>query len=203
MATNWQKVGSIRGLTPTPVTGFPKGFAQPGQLFTPSIGLADTSRKSHYRVELTGGDVSWRVGEVCFLRGNQRVEAGGPYNFSGAWMSAGSGEEWVYVDLGSSCEFDRVVLFWIARASEGLLQVSDDAAEWRDLQALPDSTGPTDDIKLTQSGHGSYVRVLMRRPSSPYGYILSEMEIYGRGGFVAKAKAAPLAKPTAVLTCRR
>ena len=31
-------------------------------------------------------------------------------------MSAGSGEEWVYVDLGAACTFDRVVLSWIRRA---------------------------------------------------------------------------------------
>jgi len=35
----------------------------------------------------------------------------------------------------------------------------------------------------------------MRRPASPEGYILSELEVYGRGGPVPKAKPAPGARP--------
>ena len=36
------------------------------------------------------------------LRTDRRVEVGGPYDFTSAWMSAGTGEEWVYVDLGAA-----------------------------------------------------------------------------------------------------
>ena len=46
-------------------------------------------------------------------------------------------------------------------------------------------------MKLAQPATGRYVRVLMTRPSSPFGYILSEIEVYGRGGFTAKPKPAP------------
>ena len=95
--------------------------------------------------------------------------------------------------MGAHCIFDRVNLYWIARAAEGAVQVSDDAASWRDLLPLPGATGLVDDLKLAQPARGRYVRVLMTRPSSPDGYILSEIEVYGRGGFVAKPKPAPLA----------
>ena len=33
-----------------------------------------------------------------------------------------------------------------------------------------------------------YVRVLMTRPATADGYILSEIEVYGRGGPVARAE---------------
>jgi hypothetical protein len=133
--------------------------------------------------------VTWRLGQVAFFRGQQRVEIGGPYSFTSAWMSAGMGEEWVYVDLGARCAFDRVTLYWIARAAEGSVQVSDDARNWRDLLPLPGGTGLVDDLKFSHPAEGRYVRVLMTRPSSPDGYILSEIEVYGRGGFVARPKA--------------
>ena len=81
-------------------------------------------------------NTTWKLGQVAFFKGDQRIEVGGPYSFTSAWMSAGSGEEWVYVDLGSRCEFDHVKLYWIARATEGSVQVSDDAENWRDLQSL-------------------------------------------------------------------
>ena len=44
-----------------------------------------------------------------------------------------------------------------------------------------------------------YVRLLMTKPASPEGYILSEMEVYGRGGPVARpvnnAKPGPALTP--------
>ena len=61
---------------------------------------------------------------------------------------------------------------------------------WRDLQTLPEGSELVDDMKLAQPAQGRYVRVLMTRPASPDGYILSEMEVYGHGGFVARPKPA-------------
>jgi hypothetical protein len=199
---DWKELGKVTNPTLEPVTGYPLGFAQPGQLFKPSIPLRSTSQSRFYRVEFEAMnapqfsfDMQWQVSEVAFFHANQRVAIGGPYSFTSAWMSGGLGEEWVYVDLGARCEFDRVVLYWILRAAEGSLQVSDDGQSWGDIQPLPGGTGNTDDFKLSPPVQGRYVRVLMQRPTSPDGYILSELEIYGRGGVVAQPKPAPAASP--------
>ena len=135
----------------------------------------------------------WRLGEVEFYEGDKRVQIGGPYNFTSAWMAAGMDEEWIYVDLGARCDFDRISLYWIARAAEGAIQISDDAQTWRDLQPLPTGTGLVDDIRLAQAVQARYVRVLMTRPATADGYILSEIEVYGRGGPVAKPASAATA----------
>ena len=197
----WKKAGSAPAPEPSSLAGYPPRFALPGQLFAPSIPLDPVSQSRFYRIELEAINaplfplnVTWRLGIVAFLHENQRVEVGGPYDFVSAWMSAGLDEEWVYVDLGARCEFDRVVLYWIARAAEGSIQVSDDAANWRDIQSLSDAGGLTDDFKLAQPVRGRYVRVLMTRPALPDGYMLSEIEVYGRGGFVAQPKPAPPAQ---------
>jgi hypothetical protein len=184
----WTNIGSVQAAEPTSTEGYPQGFAQPGQLFTPAIPLSPTSRNRFYQVECEvsgthapSSGMQWRMVEVAFLLANKRVEIGGPYSFTSAWMSAGLGEEWVYVDLGAMCEFDRVSLFWISRAAEGSIQVSDDAEAWREIASLPTAAGLVDDIRLTQPACGQYVRVLMQRPTSTHGYILSELEVYGRG----------------------
>ena len=191
----WEKVGSVSAPAPVSVEGYPPDFARPGQLFVPSISLSRTCRNRFYQVELDLANapersyyMQWRLGEVEFSRNDQRVQIGGPYSFSSAWMSAGPGEEWVYVDLGAPCTFDRVKLFWIARAAEGAIQVSENAETWHTLHKFSGETGQVDDFKLSATAHGRYVRVLMTRPSSPDGYILSEMEVYGRGGPVARAR---------------
>ncbi len=157
-----------------------------------SIALAAPSRSRFYRVAFEAPNVqAWRANEVAFFDRNERLGVGGPYQFTSAWMSAGSGEEWVYVDLGARCTFDRVALYWIRRAAEGSIQVSDDAAKWTTIAPLT----AVDDMKLARPAAGRYVRVLMTRPDSPEGYILSELEVYGRGGPVPKAKPAPAAQP--------
>jgi hypothetical protein len=198
----WKEMGKVTNPKPVPLTGSPLGFGRSGQRFQPSIPLRSASRSRFYRIELEAANappfavfMEWQVCEVGFFHQSQRVEIGGPYSFTSAWMSAGSGEEWVYVDLGARCEFDRVVLHWIARAAEGSLQVSDDAQNWRDIQPLPEGTENTDDLRLAQPVQGRYVRILMQRPTSPYGYVLSEMEVYGRGGSVPQPKPAPAVRP--------
>jgi hypothetical protein len=198
----WEEAGSAGAPEPASTADYPPNFAAPGQFFIPSIPLNAIGGSRYYRIELATGSgftgmmqmfgPMWRLGQVAFFRAGKRVEVGGPYSFTSAWMSAGLDEEWVYVDLGSRCEFDRVKLYWIARAAEGSVQVSDDAESWRDVAALPATTGQVDDFKLS-AVQGRFVRVLMTRPTSPDGYMLSEIEVYGKGGFVARPKPAQTA----------
>ncbi|MGA8344338.1 MAG: discoidin domain-containing protein, partial [Candidatus Sulfotelmatobacter sp.] len=191
----WERVGTVSAPQPASVEGYPRDFARPGQLFFPSIPLSRACRNRFYQVECAISNsppqafyMQWRVGEIEFYSHDQRVQIGGPYRFTSAWMSAGLGEEWVYIDLGARCEFDRVKLYWIARPAEGSLQVSGDAESWRDLHTFAEEAGLVDDVKLAQPSRGRYLRVLMMRPTSSDGYILSEIEVYGRGGPIARPK---------------
>jgi len=194
----WEEAGSVGAPEPASTVGFPPNFGWQGQFFAPSIPLKSVDRSRFYRVEcatdqavddsMRASGLSWNLHQVAFFRGAERVQIGGPYRFTSAWMSAGLDQEWVYVDLGARCSFDRVKLYWIARAAEGSVQVSDDAQNWLNLAALSDKTDLIDDFQLGLPAQGRYVRVLMTRPTSPNGYILSELEVYGRGGFVVKPK---------------
>ncbi len=158
------------------------------------IAFAAPSRSHYYRIDFEAGSaVTWQVGEVRLFDRNERVRLAGPFHFASAWMSAGHGGEWVYVDLGAPCTFDRVALYWIRRPADGAIQSSDNARDWRTIQVLPAAGGLNDDLKLARPEHGRYVRVLMTKAASPESYILSEMEVYGRGGPVAQPKPAPVA----------
>jgi hypothetical protein len=166
-------------------------MARPTGEIRPSIKFAAPSRHRFYRLAFVDPRArSWRVTEVSLFRAGRPVHVGGPHQFSSAWKSAGSGVEWVYVDLGAVCTFDRVALHWIRRAAEGSVQASDDAANWNTVAALF-GLGSSDDLRLASPARGRYVRVLMRKPASPDGYILGEFEVFGRGGPVPEAKPAP------------
>ncbi|HTB96047.1 MAG TPA: discoidin domain-containing protein [Terracidiphilus sp.] len=194
----WKPIGNATNPKPAPTAGLPPDVIAMGPVYAPVVLFKAPSISRSYRIEcrVDGNDTEskqaseavWQIGEVAFFRGGERVEVGGPYDFTSAWMSEGLGEEWVYVDLGARFEFDRIGVHWIARAAEGSIQVSDDAQTWSDLHSLSGMTGLVDDVKLERPVSGRFVRVLMTRPTSPYGYILSELEVYGHGGFVAEPK---------------
>ncbi len=181
---NWKEVGHASG------SQWPD-MRTPGPSFMEAIPFAEPARFRAYRVQLSASNVpTWGVAELALYDRGNPVRVAGPDIFSSAWMSAGSGEEWVYVDLGAVCTFDRIALSWIARAAEGEIQVSDDASNWKTLQAIPASGSANDDTHLIQPALGRYVRLLMTKPEVPGDrYILSELEIYGRGGFAVRPNA--------------
>jgi Exo-beta-D-glucosaminidase Ig-fold domain/F5/8 type C domain/Glycosyl hydrolases family 2/Glycosyl hydrolases family 2, sugar binding domain len=189
---NWTELGRTVS-TERPPAGV-RGSVQAGVPPQPVyfVTVNPTAHSRRVRIELSAPSATrWTVGEVALKFKGERVEAGGPYHFTSAWMSAGTGEEWVYVDLGAVSTFDRVAMQWIRPPSEGSIQVSDDARTWKVVrQALSPANS---DIKFPQPQRGRYVRLLLTKASAPEGYILSELEVWGRGGIVAKPQAAAVA----------
>ncbi len=214
----WETVGKITAPQPASPEGYPPDLARRTHLFYPMLPLSRSCRSQFYRVTFEMlhpsefHSIPWMIGQVEFYDAGERVSIGGPSEFTSAWMSAGSGEEWVSVDLGAQCTFDRIALHWIARAAEGKIQVSSDEDTWTDVHPLGDAAasptqmpGSADDrgaagleeIHLSQPVQARYVRAWMSRPTSPYGYILSEMEVWGRGGpLPVAAHPAPLTEVT-------
>jgi hypothetical protein len=132
----------------------------------------------------------WKVVEARFYRGDERVHVGGPYEFGSAWRSAGLGEEWVAVDLGSGASIDSLALHWVLPAAKGEIQVSDEGVAWRSVAPISGAEG-LEEITLEASVDARHVRVLMTRPASAEGYVLSELEVFGEGGLVAQARPQP------------
>ena len=147
---------------------------------------------SAYRVLLKmAGAHDWVFTEAKFLDRDGLVEMKPSQFFNSAWMSATAGEEWLYVDLGSRSEFDKVNLHWINKAVKGKIQVSDDAKQWKDAAELPGGDGLNDEITLNDKLQARYVRVLMQESANGSRYILREMEVMGKGGLVARPVASP------------
>jgi hypothetical protein len=182
--SKWNEVGRASG------SEWPDMHA-PGPSFMQSIPFTAPAKFRAYRVQLSSDSVhTWGVAELTLFDKGQGLRVAGPDVFSSAWMSAGWGEEWVYLDLGANCTFDRVVLSWMQRAAEGAVQVSDDASHWRTVRTLAQSSSAIDDLRLERPEHGRYVRVLMTKPAKDGDrYVLSEVEVFGRGGPVAVGHA--------------
>ena len=179
---------------PKPSFSFGSGFRMPRPQRLISLSFEPEKPVSYksYRVTLSAPSAeTWTFGDFDFFRGDTKLRMIPSNNFKSAWMSAGKNEEWVYVDLGSTSIFDNVKLHWIKKAAAGSVQVSDDAKNWRDVAALPDTGNLVDDIKLKNDAKGRFVRVLMTSAGSENNYFLSELEVFGKGGLVPKLKPAP------------
>ena len=155
------------GTLPTRMLNETLTFDQPGEY-------------AYYRMRLKmEGAAYWAFFEMNFYNQDKLIDLLPSKFFNSAWMSATTGEEWVYVDLGSQSEFDKVKLHWINKAIKGKIQVSDDAKQWVDIANLPGGDANLDEIKL--KGKGRYVRVWMEQPANDGRYILSEIEVMGKG----------------------
>ena len=152
--------------------------------------FTNTAAYASYRIRLRmKGAYEWTFHEVEFSNADGGVDLKSSQFFTSAWMSATAGEEWVSVDLGSHSEFDKVILHWVNKAVEGRIQTSDDAQTWADVTSLPGGEGLTDEIAVR--GKARYVRVCMDRSADGGRYILSELEVMGRGGLLPRAAAMP------------
>lgn len=162
----------------------------PVRIIEQELPLERISDFTHYRICFKmPGAAYWTIHDLNFYLKDEIVEMKPSQFFNSAWMSAGNGEEWIYVDLGTVSTFDRVILHWIDKASEGEIQTSDDARQWSRIASLPGGEAPTDEIAV--KGKARYVRVLMRKPLNGERYILSELEVMGRGGLLPHPAPQP------------
>lgn len=88
-----------------------------------------------------------------------------------------SADQSVTLDLGKSVAFNTVAIDWEAAVPTTYqIQVSDDAAQWRDVftgEAAPGRT--TAAVPPTKARH---VRILMSKPRTPWGYSIHQIEVF-------------------------
>lgn len=156
------------------------------------VPLKDAHAYKHYKIALKmPAATKWSFSDLNFYKGKKfQVMLPGAH-FTSAWKADTAGEEWVYVDLGDQATYDKVMLNWINKAVKGVIQSSDDAKKWTTVSHLPGSTNLTDAIELNKPVKSRYVRLLLSESADKKPYILSEMQVMGKGGLVAQGQAAP------------
>lgn len=154
------------------------------------MALKDLAQFDNLKLELhMPGAAYWTVRELQLFSGATAVTRVLPsFDFKSAWRSNGGGRQWVQVDLGRKATIDKVCLSWVEKAKAGRLEVSTDGTQWTTISKLPKSRQLTDDIAF-QPVQGRYVRLMLEKPGKSGAYVLSEMEVYGRGGLVARPHA--------------
>ena len=149
--------------------------------------LPEAEEYTMLRVDLNmKGAEQWIASDLDIYKDGELVSLVPSKNFNSTWMSGGNQEEWLYVDLGRKARFDKVVLNWLDLPSSAAVQVSDDAESWKEIAAA----GKDLNEEICVKAKGRYVRVSMVGNGQDR-LMLTEMQVWGKGGLSAKAKKAP------------
>ena len=159
----------------------------PTRRFEIDARLPEAEEYTMLRVDLNmKGAEQWIASNLDIYKDGELVSLVPSKNFNSTWMSDGNQEEWLYVDLGRKARFDKVVLNWLDLPSSAAVQVSDDAENWKEIAAA----GKDLNEEIGVKAKGRYVRVSMAGNGQDR-LMLTEMQVWGKGGISAKAKKAP------------
>lgn len=117
--------------------------------------------------------------------------------FTSCWIPAGTTDEWIYVDLGASSDFDKIVLYWIGDAPAGSIEISEDTQSWNAIAQIPvagERAGESLRQEVDAGGKGRYVRISVSECAGGEPCALSEIQVWGRGGVQPKATRQPKAE---------
>lgn len=157
----------------------------PARSVEASIQLGKTIDINQLRLEFDmPGAAYWSISEVKFWNHGEAVTDFLPSNsFHSVWASWEAGRQWVSIDLGAECSFDRVRIHWIEKATEGQLECSADGHTWQKLSDITGGTAQCEEIAATATAR--YVRLVMTKAANGKRYAISEVEVMGRGGLTA------------------
>ena len=159
----------------------------PTRRFEIDARLPEAEEYTMLRVDLNmKGAEQWIASNLDIYKDGELVSLVPSKNFNSTWMSGGNQDEWLYVDLGRKARFDRIILNWLSLPSSAIIQVSDDAGNWKDIADAGKNLNEEIDVKAK----GRYVRISMTGNGQDR-LMLTEMQVWGKGGLSAKAKKAP------------
>ena len=196
--TKWEVLGEEKGTglpgeaTRQQVSSDPNKFQDvvrlPLRKLNVNIPLKKQGNYEHVRIEMKMKSAAWWRIKLIDNTTSWRPSM----HFSSVWKSGlthkqDAKAQWLYVDLGTEADFDQVNLYWVNKARQGKIQVSNDAKNWSDIATLGQQKQKGLVEKVACKGHGRYVKLQLIEPDASGRFALSEMQVMGKGGLHAEA----------------
>jgi beta-glucanase (GH16 family) len=100
-------------------------------------------------------------------------------NIATRWSSAFADPQWIYIDLGSNYNINRVKLTWeTASARDYQVQIGTTTSAWTTLRTVTNNTTLIND-HTGLTGTGRYLRIYCTARTTAYGNSIFELEAYG------------------------
>ncbi|MEM9935840.1 MAG: discoidin domain-containing protein [Bacteroidota bacterium] len=95
------------------------------------------------------------------------------------WASGPGNAEWVYIDLGEEATICQTTIRWEdSYATDYRIQLSNDLANWEDIQIIQNNTQQTNTL-LGLQGTGRYIRIQSDQAANSQGISIWEWEVFG------------------------
>lgn len=115
--------------------------------------------------------------EAPGLEGYRMVDG----NYGTRWSSAFSDPQQLLISFGNQIEFTMIRLLWeTAYGKEYYIQSSNDSLNWTNLYYRNNGQGGIEEIPV--NGNGKYLRMLLIRRGTEWGYSLYELEVLNLTG---------------------
>ena len=112
---------------PQPSFQFSFSPPRPERIIEQSYEFSQPVQYKFYKIEFhVPGALEWTFADWDFYHNDKIVTISPSVDFHSSWMSAGSGSEWLMVDLGTTSTIDSIALHWINLAVKGTLEGSED-----------------------------------------------------------------------------
>jgi hypothetical protein len=133
--------------------------------------------------------------EAAGFEGGKAVDGSGTTR----WASGYTNAEWIYVDLNTSYNVNRVKITWeAAYGKDYKVQIATSTAgPWSDLKSITGNTALVND-HTGLTGSGRYVRMLGSLRGTAWGYSIYELEVYGTSGCTLPAQPGTITGNTSV-----
>ena len=164
---------------------------------TITVTTQDGGRTATSAVSVTSTAANLALGRPTFVSSTETASYPGSAAVDGntttRWSSLFADPQWIYVDLGSTYNINRVKVTWeAAYASAYRIETSADGSQWTTIKTITGNTTTVNDHpELTAAGR--YVRIYGTARATPYGYSIFELEVYGTpssGGGACSGTAA-------------
>lgn len=163
------------------------------------IELAERAKRQAVVSKVVWGLLCMTMGVLFMLENLEKIDLGEKWRYPAGnavdgnpetrWSSAFSDPQWITIDLGAPAEITRVRLNWEAAfAKRYAIEVSDDETTWSTVKSVTEGTGGIEEHEVTASGR--YLRMRGTKRSTPYGYSLFELEVYGPAGLISQGRPA-------------
>lgn len=110
------------------------------------------------------------------------------------WGSDFSDPQWVGIDLGKSYSIDRVKIYWeTAYGKAYRIDLSDDENfnSFETIHTVTNSDGGIDELNISSTARGRYIRVYGTERGTGWGYSIWEMEVYAKGSSSGSNPTSP------------
>jgi hypothetical protein len=112
--------------------------------------------------------------------GGTPVHAAVDGDLNSRWSSQFADPQWIYVDLGASYSINEIKIIWeTAMARDYVLEISNDFNSWGTPVIQVTNNSSVVNTHAISNISGRYVRMYGTARTTPYGYSIYELEVYG------------------------